>query len=579
MSTATVTKAAARLKPGKIPKAWRLILCAVPGYDPIATARDSLFNADEAQRAMDFFPQMLRHTEGELAGKPFDLQPWQRAIVANLFGWQRLDDHGRWVRRYREAFILVARKNGKSPLAAGIALLAFFLDQMRGKQCYLAAGDRSQASVVFRHCKGMVEQEPALKKRCRIYGGTGSEYQTRSIVREEEGSFLRVISADASTKHGGNTHLAVVDELHVQPNRDLVDVLATSMASVNIPQPLMVYITTSDHERVSICNEKHDYARKVQAGDLDDPAFLPVLYECTLDDDWTDPKVWGKANPNLGISVSLDYLRRECAHAQEVPAFQNTFMRLHLNIRTQQDTRAIPMDAWDACAVGVTDPLAWRKETIERLSGMKCCGGLDLGSVSDLTAFVLLFGDDASGYDLLPWFWCPRDRADVRSRRHQVPYLTWGQHGWVTLTEGNETDYQQVRRDIGDLANRFGIQDIAADRLFQGAQICQDLLRDGLNVTAMGQGYVSMAAPTRRFLELVGGGKLRHGNNPVLRWMAGNAATESETIGADSVLKFSKKKSSEKIDGIMATCNALGAMMAGPNDAEEWDFKPGSLAL
>lgn len=575
----TVADNATRYQPGEVPADWLEIVRGVPGYDPMATAGGSVFNADAAAKALEFFPVMLCHTEGELAGTPFVLQPWQRAIVANLFGWQKRDDHGRWVRRYREAFILVARKNGKTPMAAGIALLSFFLDPMLGKQCYLAAGDRSQASVVFRHCKGMVEHEAHLKKRCKIYGGTGSEYQTRSIVRPEDGgSFMRVISADAATKHGGNTHLAVIDELHVQPNRDLVDVLSTSMSSVNIPQPLMIYITTADYERVSICNEKHDYARKVRDGVLADPAFLPVIYECTLDDDWTDPEVWKKANPNLGISVSADYLRRECEHAKEVPAFQNTFMRLHLNIRTQQDTRAIPMDQWDACGDGVQDPLVWREETLERLRGEQCWGGLDLGSVSDLTAFVLLFGSDEGGYDLVPWFWCPRDRAAVRSRRHQVPYLTWGQQGFVTLTEGNETDYQIVRRDINELANRFGVQSIAADRLFQGAQLCQDLLRDGMQVVALGQGYASMASPTRRLLELIGGRKLRHGNNPVLRWMAGNAATESDTVGADTILKFSKKKSTEKIDGIMAACDALAMRMASGDMTSIYETA-GSLAL
>lgn len=568
----------ARLSPSRIPKRWKDLLRKIPGYDPIATAGECRFNPAEAQKAVDFFPEMLRHVEGEIAGQPFKLENWQAAIVANLFGWQRQDRKGRWIRRYREVLVYIPRKNGKSPLASGIALYVFFCEQMKGKQCYLAAADRSQASVVFRHCKGMVEQEPLLKGKCKVYGGTGSEYQTRSIVREEEHSFLRVISADANTKHGGNTLLAVIDELHAQPNRDLVDVLSTSMSSENVPQPLMVFLTTADFERASICNEKHDYARKVRDGVLEDNAFLPVIYEATLDDNWTDPEVWKRSNPNLGVSVSLDYLERKCKEAQEVMGFQNTFLRLNLNVRTQQDIRAIPMDQWDLCSEGVTDPLLWRRATLERLKGARAAAGLDLGSVSDLTAFVLLFGDDIEGYDLVPFFWCPEESAALRERRHRVPYQAWGRAGFVKLTEGNETDYQAVRQDINQLASDYGIFEIAADRLFQGAQICQDLIRDGLNVVECGQGYVSMAAPTRRFLELVRGRKLRHGMNPVMRWMASNAATESESQNGEAVLKFSKKKSSEKIDGIMGTCMALRALMAQEPAEVEW-YTPGSLSL
>lgn len=563
MSVATKKKPAAnvvpvrRLKPNRIPKAWREILLRVPGYDSIKTAGDAVFCPQAAQAALDFFPEMLTHTEGILAGKPFHLEPWQEAIVANIFGWQQKNDHGAWVRRFRDVFVLVARKSGKSPMAAGIALVAFFLDSMRGKQCYLAAADRSQAAIVFRHCKGMVESNPILKEMCRIYGGTGSEYQTRSIVREGEGSFLRVISADANTKHGGITHLAIIDELHAQPNRDLVDVIATSMSSENVPQPLMIFLTTADFERTSICNEKHDYARRVRDGFIDNPRFLPVVYEVLPDEDWTDPVVWAKANPNLGVSKSREYMRNACKEAQEVPAFENTFKRLDLNIRTQQETKAIPMDQWDACAAGVDDPLAWRLATLEAMRGRKCAGGLDIGSVSDLTALVLLFGDTHNGFDLVPWFWCPRDRAEQRERKQQVPYLVWGRKGFVTLTEGNETDYQQVARDIVALSRTYGIGEIAADRLFQGAQLCQDLIRDGLTVTEMGQGYVSQAAPTRSLLELVSAGKLRHGGNPVMRWMASNAACEADRKSAGTILKFSKEKSSEKIDGIAATCNAM----------------------
>ncbi len=326
---------------------------------------------------------------------------------------------------------------------------------------------------------------------------------------------------------------------------------------------MLIYITTADFSRESICNEIHDRACKVRDGIVQDQAFLPVIYEASRDSDWTDEKVWHAANPNLGVSKSLDYMRRECKLAQENPAQENTFKRLDLNVKTEQDCRVIPMDQWDRCGQGA-EPKEWRERMLATLNGKQCTGGIDLGSVSDLTALALLFGDDDTGYDVLPFFWTPEHNAHQRERKDGVPYLAWVRQGFISMNDGDETEYRKVLADINKLGTDYGIQQIAADRLFQGFQFCQDLIREGFDVIAFGQGYVSMAAPTRRFLELVHAGKLRHGNNPVLKWMASNAAAESENAGNGDVLKFSKRKSPEKIDGIIATTMALGLRMVEP---------------
>lgn len=562
-------------KSKRVSAKWRKLLAQIPGYDPFAQAEGCWFVPEAAQDALDFFPECLKHVEGALAGKPFNLEEWQKAIVANLFGWKRWDSAGREVRRYREVLIYVPRKSGKTPFAAGLGLLVFFCDDEPGQQGYIAAGEREQAGMLFRQMRGMIEQESELSSRCKLFGGNAAAGQSKSIVREDDGSFLRVISADASTKHGGNTSLAIVDELHVQPNRDLIDVLRTSMSSENRKQPLLVYLTTADFSRASICNEVHDRACRVRDNALHDPAFLPVIYEASRDDDWKSIDTWRKANPNLGVSKSMDYMDRECRLAQENLAQLNTFLRLDLNVKTEQDARCIPMDAWDRCGQGVDDPAEWRQRMRDVLRGKQCVGGLDLGSVSDLTAFVLLFGDGDDGFDVLPWFWAPADNAHKRQSRDGVPYLSWGHAGFIALTDGNETDYATVREDISDLGTAFGIQQIAADRLFQGAQICQDLIRDGFDVLAFGAGYESMAAPTRRFLELVNSGNLRHGNNPVLTWMAANAASEAR----GEIMKFSKRKSTEKIDGIIATTMAIGiAMLSGQGETSMYS-EYGNLTL
>lgn len=547
------------LDTGDIADYWRERLTLLPGYNPFAQAKGCWFDPEIAQLYLDFFPACLTHIEGDLIGKPFNLEPWQQSWIANLLGWQMVDEIGREVRRFRESLLFVGRKNGKTPMAAGLGIAILHIDQEGGQQDFIAADKRENAAKLFRHCKGMVNNDRELKKHYRVYGGKAESGQSRSIVNESDASFLRIISTEGSGEHGGNTHLAMVDELHAQPNRELVDVLTTSTASLNRKQPLFVMITTADYHRPSICNEKYDYACKVRDHSLNehagvnDPRFLPAIWEVPADADWKDETTWPLANPNLGISVSLEYLRRECQKAQDVPAYENTFRRLHLNQRTEQDKRAISMDQWLDCGHGA-DPLAWRAEMLEKLRGRPCIAGLDLGATNDLTAFVLWFFDEPKPKPCLPWFWATRD-AIARRRRERVPYDAWVKQDFMNATEGDVTDYDVVRQDINKIAEIIGIQQIAVDRLFQGAQICTQLMGDGFNVKAFGQGFVSMAYPTKRILELIAASEIDHGNNPVLTWMAGNVSTEGDTAGN---LKFSKAKSGDKVDGIIALTMAIG---------------------
>lgn len=532
----------------------------IPGYNPWADPGDSHFDEEAAQTAIDFFHEVLQHIEGSLAGSAFKLEPWQQAIVGNLFGWKRTDSMGREVRRYREALIYVPRKSGKTPLAAGIALYCLFCDNEPGAQCYCAAADRDQATYLFRHAKGMIEAEQLLSERCVVYKAT------RSIALEDDGSGLKVLSADADTKHGGNSHLVIVDELHAQPNRDLVDTLQTSFASANRAQPLLLFITTADFDRPSICNEKHAYAGKVRDGILSDPAFLPVIYEASIDDDFSDPATWAKANPNLGVSVSAEYMARECKRAQESPAYLNTFLRLHLNVKTQNDVAWVDMSKWDECGKLPVD--------LASLEGRDCWGGLDLSSTTDVSAFVLVFPDDP-GYIVAPFFWIPGDNAIQRERRDRVPYLTWARQGLIELTEGNVVDYDVLRAQIGELSKRFRIKGIMADR-WNASQLTTQLMGDGLHVELFGQGYSSMNSPTKELEKLIKSVKLSHGGQAVLRWMASNLTVEVDAAGN---VKPSKAKSTERIDGMVALIMALGGATSGKPAESKWDFKPGTLAL
>ena len=501
-----------------------------------------MFDDDAARRAELFFSGLLRHVKGEWAGRPFTLEPWQRDLVIRpLFGTLRDDGS----RQYRRAYVEIPRKNGKSTLSAGIALKLLCADREPGAEVYSAAADRDQARIVFETAKEIVMNSPQLSALCKPY-----KY---SIVVPKTGSSYKVLSAEAYSKHGLNAHGIIFDELHAQPNRELWDVLTTSTGARR--QPLVVAITTAGHDHNSICYEQHEYALKVLAGIIEDPTFLAVIFAAGPDDDWRDPRVWAKANPSLGATIKAEYIEAECKRAIEVPGYQNTFRRLHLNQWTEQDVRWLPMDAWDECGEAF-DPAD--------LEGQECFGGLDLALTKDLSALELAFPQDDGTVKVLSYFWVPEENARQRGDRDRVPYPLWIQQGLITATPGNITDFDRIREDIRELGERFNIREIAYDR-WRATQLVTQLTGDGFTMVPLGQGFASLTAPSRELEKLVIGKRLRHGGNPVLRWMASNVAAETDAAGN---IKPSKKRSTERIDGIVALIMALSRMIVQPEVPE-----------
>lgn len=492
-----------------------------------------MFDSRAAAVVLRFFERVLVHSKGEWAGRPFVLSAWQRAIVREIFGRKLSSGE----RQYRTAYIEVPRKNGKSTLAAGLALALLFADGEPGAEIYSAAADREQASIVFEEAQRMVEASPHLSKLAQVY--------KRAIVVPGTHSVYRVLSADAYTKHGLNAHGIIFDELHAQPNRELWDVLTTSTGARR--QPLTVAITTAGYDRESICWEQHEYARQIAQGIIEDQSFFGYIAAADESDDWLDESVWAKANPGLGDTVKLDYLRNEARRAQLTPAYQNTFRRLHLDQWTQQETRWLSLDRWDACGAPFDPKL---------LDGAACYGGLDLASSSDIAAFVLCFPSEAGEeerYTWLPFFWIPQENMIERARKDRVPYDAWVRDGLMTATEGNVIDYAYIVRDIEALGERYNIKEIAFDR-WGAFQVSQALVAAGFEMVGFGQGFASMAAPTKDLLRLVLDGKLRHGGQPVLRWMADNLVVSTDPAGN---VKPNKAKSTEKIDGMVAGIMAL----------------------
>ncbi len=347
-------------------------------------------------------------------------------------------------------------------------------------------------------------------------------------------------------------HGAIVDELHAHKTRAMWDVIETATAARR--QPLTFAITTAGFERTSVCYEQDDYAAKVLEGIIADDSFFALVCRIDEDDDWTDPGCWPKANPNLGVSVKLDDLERKCEKARLVPGEQNAFLRLHLNVWTQQESRWLSPEVWEMCA----------SEPLEELSGKSCFAGLDLSSTTDITALELWFPDDDGGGDVLSFFFVPEDNLLQRARKDRVPYDQWARDGFIEATEGNVVDYEAVRLKLNQLNETYQIREVAIDR-WNSTGLQTQLTNDGFTVVPYGQGFASMTAPTRELERLLLERKLRHGGNPVLRWMAANVAVDQDAAGN---LKPSKARSTERIDGIVALVMALGRAMVQPEETE-----------
>ena len=487
-----------------------------------------------ADRAVAFI-NSLKHTKGVWYGKNFELLPWQDKIVRDLFGTLKPNGY----RQYNTAYIEIPKKQGKSELAAAVALYLTCGDGEYGAEVYGCAADRQQASIVFDVAVEMINQCPALKKRCKILASQ------KRIVYLPLKSFYQVLSAESYTKHGLNVHGVIFDELHAQPNRALYDVMLTGSGDAR-KQPLYFLITTAGTDRNSICYEVHRKAEDVINGKKNDPTFYPVIYGIKDDDDWTDEKNWYRANPSLDITVDIDKIRAAFNNAKENPAEENLFRQLRLNQWVKQSIRWMPMDKWNLCSYAVDK---------ERLKGRICYGGLDLSSTTDITAFVLVFPpeDEDGKYEVLPFFWLPEETLELRVRRDHVPYDTWKAKGLIMTTEGNVVHYGFIEKFIEELGTQYNIKEIAYDR-WGAVQMVQNLEGMGFTIVPFGQGYKDMSPPSKELMKLVLEKKIAHGGNEVLEWMVDNIYIKTDPAGN---IKPDKEKSTEKIDGAIALIMAL----------------------
>lgn len=502
------------------------------------------FDKPAADDAVEFFGRFLKHQKGEFAGRPLKLDKWQAdEIIRPVFGWKRKDG----TRKIRTCYVEIPRKNGKTTLAAGVGIILTFADHEPGAEVYSAASDREQAAIAFDLAKSMVVSEPRLSELSEVF--------RRSIVVERSGSSYKVLSADARSKHGFNAHGVIFDEFHAQPNRELYDVLHTSTGARR--QPLEFIITTAGvYDPESIAWQLHSYALRVQSGEIKDESFHAVIYGAPIEADYRDPKVWKACNPGMGISVKSDYLAAEAKRAEEEPSYENTFRRLHLNQWTEQVTRWIKKEEWEACAGEIPD-----------LTGRMCFPALDLSTTTDISALGLDFppATDTDPHYLLTYFWCPENKVRKASQTDRVPYDAWVRDGYMTATPGDVIDYAFVRKEINNLSKKYKFGPFAYDpwNAMQLALQLQD--EDGFTMVEHRQGFISMNEPSKEFERLVISRKIRHGNNPVMNWMVSNVALSRDAAGN---IKPNKEKSTGRIDGVVAAVMAVGTAYRNAHQPE-----------
>lgn len=493
------------------------------------------------------FLEALTVTSGALAGQPFRFRPWQREFVEAVYG--PADATAR--RLVRTAVLSMARKNGKTGIAAALALCHLLgPESERRGQVYSAAADRDQAALIFAEMVAFIEADAALAMDCNI------QRFAKVIEHLPSGSVYKALSAEAKTKHGFSASFIVYDELAQAPNRHLYDVLTTSTAARR--EPLTIVISTVSPDPLHVMSELVDYGQQVRDGAVDDPSFHLTLYDAQDGCDLLDDAAWRSANPALGDFRDAGELRTAAQQAVRLPARESAFRNLYLNQRVEADERFIPAAEWEACRAAFGP---------EDLAGRPCFGGLDLGSTRDLTAFALFFPEDAGR--VLVWTWCPGERLSEREDHDRVPYRTWARERLIEATAGRGTDRRKIACRLAELAQRFDIRAIGYDR-WGMAELERVLAEESiaLPLRPFGQGYRDMGPAVSAFEERVLNRQIGHDGNPVLTWALSNARITSDPTGAR---KLDKDKARERIDPIVAVTIAVGVAAREP-EPRRYDF-------
>jgi phage terminase large subunit-like protein len=517
-----------------------------------STSPDYPYRFDESKAIRSIkFAQLLKHSKGKWArrGESIKLEPWQQFIKWVMHGWVRKD---LGLRRFSKAYIEVSRKNGKTTYAATDVLDLFFLDNEPGAEIYTAATKRDQAKLCWEEVKGMIKKHPTLKGKVDIL-------EHSSTIRTKGGSsVIKALGADSDTEDGLNPLMGVIDEYHAHKTPDMVNVLESGMGARE--QPLLEIITTAGTNQDGPCyQEERDLAVRTLEGDGPE-SFFCIIFTLDKDDDWTNPDVWIKANPNLGVSVYMDYLENQVTTALASPRKQNNVKTKNLNIWCSSATAWITAEMWDACG-GVID--------LDLLKGKPCYVAFDLANTTDLSAVSIVFPpfDLMNVWTILMKYYLPEEIIEKKTKDDNVPYVMWRDKGYLTATPGDIIDQDFIESDLQEIFDLYHVIGTGYDP-WNASQIVSHLTNNGATLTPIRQGYATMSPFSKNFEYLVTKKLINHGNNPILAWNVHCTEIEQDPAGNIKPKKPDKKKSGKRIDGVIATIMASGMGMQEPVEDE-----------
>jgi phage terminase large subunit-like protein len=535
-------------------------------------ARGLTFDVKAADRVFGFFRTVLRLSEGQFEGIPFELHPSQQFIVGSLFGWRRADG----TRRFRRAYVEQGKGNGKSPLAGGIGLYGMSADGEAGAEIYAAAARKEQAAILFRDAVKMAEKSPALASKI-TFSGRNPVWNMAMLRKPQSGAFFRTVSREAGRSGSGpRPHFALCDEVHEHPDRHVMELLERGFKFRR--QPLLLMITNSGTDRKSVCWEEHEHAIRVAHGDSEDDTTF--AYVCALDDGddaLNDSTCWKKANPLLGTILTEDYLAGVVAQAKAIPGKLNGILRLHFCVWTDAETAWISREAWEACE----DPDLQVADFADR----RAFAGLDLGATKDLSAKALVF-DDGRTDDGKPRFaafvhgYTPKETLVERARLDRAPYDVWVKQGHITATPGTVVRYDHIASDLVEDDNTFDLVAVAYDRyLIKHFEEAVNATGASLPLVEHGQGLgqrkgcppdctqrhkhepppLWMPQSITELETLILEGRIRIHVNPALRSAVASARFWASPAG---LRRFEKNKPGGRIDMCIALTMAVGAATA-----------------
>ena len=507
--------------------------------------KGALFDPERVDKVLAAFGA-LKHVSGQWAGLPLKPDPWQVAyILAPVFGWVKWDkDSESYARIIRSFYVDVPRKNGKSTLLGGIAIYMLAADGEPGAQVVCAATSERQAGFVFNPIKTLANKSPALKKHVRVVG--------KKVLHPKSGSYIEVVSSVADAQHGANIHCSCVDELHVHKTPDLVETIETGTGSRR--QPLTAVITTADSgKQGTIYARKREYVEQLARGAIKDPSTYGVVWAADPKADPFSEETQKSANPGYGISPTRSYLKSAAAEAQQSPADLAKYLRLHLGLRTKQETKYLDLSVWDRNGSIIDEA---------KLKGRQAYGGLDLASTSDLCALAWILPGER-GFDAVWRMWTPEANLESLDKRTAGMATVWVRAGFLTLTPGNVADYDFIRAQINRDREAFDVRGIAYDP-WNSSQLVNDLVSDGAPMVKTRQGLITLTAPTKELQRVLLEGTaevpmFRHGGNPAVRWQVDNFAVAMDAAGN---VKPDKAVAADKIDAVAAVINAMSLVLA-----------------